>query len=167
MRKDIFILIATVAVVTNIYYDNALMRWLKHWEKYYKMAGVGIFGVLLFLFFRKNPEESRKMLIYAGNALKHMPLDTTPNVLRQNMLTPEISVNKVQGVRKKRSVSETKKKYVASRQNWRCHGCHEMLTAWFEVDHITPLERGGTNDADNLIAYCRNCHGAKTAMSNM
>jgi hypothetical protein len=35
----------------------------------------------------------------------------------------------------KRSVSETKKKYVAARQNWKCEDCKNQLTAWFEVDH--------------------------------
>jgi len=67
----------------------------------------------------------------------------------------------------KRSVSETKKKYVASRQGWRCHSCQEQLTAWFEVDHKVRLEYGGSNHVDNLVALCRNCHGGKTAMENM
>jgi HNH endonuclease len=67
----------------------------------------------------------------------------------------------------KRSVSETKKKYVASRQGWRCHSCQEQLTAWFEVDHKVRLEYGGSNHVDNLVALCRNCHGQKTAMENM
>ena len=67
----------------------------------------------------------------------------------------------------KRSVSETKKKYVASRQNWRCQDCSEQLTAWFEVHHKTPLEHGGSNHIDNLVALCRNCHGAHTALDNL
>lgn len=32
-----------------------------------------------------------------------------------------------------------------------------------EVDHITPLERGGTHDEANLQALCKPCHSAKTA----
>jgi hypothetical protein len=67
----------------------------------------------------------------------------------------------------KRSVSETKKKYVASQQNWRCKDCSEQLTAWFEVHHKTPLEHGGSNHIDNLVALCRNCHGAHTALDNL
>ena len=39
----------------------------------------------------------------------------------------------------KRSVSETKKKFVASRQNWKCNGCNDQLNAWFEVDHVVRL----------------------------
>jgi hypothetical protein len=67
----------------------------------------------------------------------------------------------------KRSVSETKKKYVASIQNWCCGKCNKQLNHTFEIDHKTRLEYGGTNEVDNLIALCRNCHGEKTAMENM
>jgi 5-methylcytosine-specific restriction endonuclease McrA len=67
----------------------------------------------------------------------------------------------------KRSVSETKKKYVAAQQSWKCGDCGEQLNDWFEVDHKVRLEYGGGNDVQNLVALCRECHGKKTAMENM
>lgn len=67
----------------------------------------------------------------------------------------------------KRSVSETKKKFVASRQNWKCGDCSEQLNAWFEVDHKIRLEYGGSNHVDNLLALCRECHGKKTTIENL
>ena len=67
----------------------------------------------------------------------------------------------------KRSVSETKKKFVASRQQWCCKHCQDQLNAWFEVDHKVRLEHGGSNHVDNLEALCRECHGKKTAMENL
>jgi hypothetical protein len=67
----------------------------------------------------------------------------------------------------KRSVSETKKKFVASSQNWKCGDCGEQLSAWFEVDHKVRLEYGGSNHIDNLVALCRECHGRKTTMENL
>jgi hypothetical protein len=67
----------------------------------------------------------------------------------------------------KRSVSETKKKFVAARQNWHCGDCNNQLSAWFEVDHKVRLEYGGSNHIDNLVALCRECHGKKTAMENL
>jgi 5-methylcytosine-specific restriction endonuclease McrA len=63
----------------------------------------------------------------------------------------------------KRSVSETKKKWVASQQNWSCGKCKKQLNAWYEVDHRIRLEHGGSNHIENLIALCRECHGEKTA----
>ncbi len=67
----------------------------------------------------------------------------------------------------KRCVSETKKKYVASQQGWKCGDCKEQLPAWFEVDHKIRLDSGGSNHIDNLVALCRDCHGRKTAMENL
>jgi len=67
----------------------------------------------------------------------------------------------------KRSVSETKKKFVGSSQNWKCANCKNQLNAWYEVDHVVKLEYGGSNHVDNLVAMCRECHGEKTAKENM
>jgi 5-methylcytosine-specific restriction endonuclease McrA len=67
----------------------------------------------------------------------------------------------------KRSVSETKKKFVASRQNWKCGDCSQQLNAWFEIDHKVRLEHGGSNHVDNLVALCRECHGKKTTIENL
>ena len=67
----------------------------------------------------------------------------------------------------KRSVSETKKKYVAAQQGWNCGGCKRQLPAWFEVDHKVRLDNGGSNNVDNLVALCRDCHGKKTAFENL
>lgn len=67
----------------------------------------------------------------------------------------------------KRSVSETKKKYVASNQKWCCGHCGNNLDHTFEVDHIIDLQYGGDNSIDNLIALCRNCHGKKTSMRRL
>lgn len=67
----------------------------------------------------------------------------------------------------KRSVSETKKKWVAAKQNWKCGSCHKQLPPWFEVDHKIRLEHGGSNHVDNLVALCRDCHGEKTAIENL
>lgn len=68
---------------------------------------------------------------------------------------------------KKRSVSETKKKYVASMQNWKCGKCGDQLKHTFEVDHRVRLDQGGNNDVSNLVALCRECHGFKTSLENM
>ena len=50
----------------------------------------------------------------------------------------------------KRNVSESKKKYVASNQQWKCASCNDLLDATYEIDHITPISRGGGNDIDNI-----------------
>jgi len=85
-----------------------------------------------------------------------------------NNLTPQQQKILTSGGRAtKRSVSETKKKFVAANQNWCCKHCSKQLSAWFEVDHVTKLEFGGSNEVNNLEALCRECHGKKTALENL
>ena len=62
----------------------------------------------------------------------------------------------------KRLVSDTMKKFVAARQKWVCGLCGKMLDETYEVDHIKALYKGGTNDADNLMALDPICHRKKT-----
>jgi len=140
---------------------------------------------------QKQPN-GQNLLLYANNMIKSMPIDRSTidlfspiidftqgkgmeklNNIRysQNTLPPTLSPLSIpdptKPVATKRSVSETKKKYVASQQGWKCKDCKEQLNAWFEVDHVIRLEYGGSNGIENLVALCRECHGRKTAMENM
>lgn len=46
-----------------------------------------------------------------------------------------------------------------------CEHCQEngRVTPAQEVDHIIPLDKGGTHDEANLQALCKPCHSSKTA----
>ena len=110
-----------------------------------------------------------------------MPGQTMPMNNRVNMINPKNFMpggaagtvgNSYGGsgggkVRHKRNVSESKKKYIASSQKWSCAHCQQMLDNTYEVDHVIPLYKGGTNDLTNLEALCRNCHGKKTFKDKM
>jgi len=76
-------------------------------------------------------------------------------------------MNSGKGNNTKRCVSETKKKFVAAQQGWKCGDCKQQLPAWFETDHKIRLDNGGSNHVDNLVALCRDCHGKKTAFENL
>ena len=45
-----------------------------------------------------------------------------------------------------------------------CVSCQAkgIVTTASQVDHITPLFKGGTNDVENLQALCYPCHKDKT-----
>lgn len=81
---------------------------------------------------------------------------------------PVVSVDADGGVRQrfKRSVSESKKRFVAARQNWLCGKCGNLLQATYEIDHVVRLDRGGSNDISNLSALCPSCHRSKTLVEN-
>ena len=82
-------------------------------------------------------------------------------------MTPQHKRMLYSGGSKSRSVSETKKKYVASQQGWRCNMCDKMLDATFEVDHKIDLQYGGTNHVNNLHALCVSCHKNKFVMNKI
>lgn len=189
MRKDIVVLLVTGLILANMYYNGAIIEKVKSYKKQYQMIGVGMLGLLLFIFFRKNPKESNQLLYCAGDLMKSLPLDkdtskflapviktcktydkyTNPKQFHSNYMEMSGIPNPLSNQRGqvKRSVSETRKKYVASNQNWKCGDCGNQLDYTFEVDHILPLNEGGTNDIENLVSLCPSCHRKKTALSHI
>jgi 5-methylcytosine-specific restriction protein A len=182
MKFGFYIFLITVFLIFNTYHDGKYTNMIKLNIKYVKMAMYAFGGLSLYLFFKKNPSQSHNLLQHANDIIKYMPIDkNTTDVLapfidmtsksvqfggnsgsvyqqqqQQQQQIPK-NINKV-----KRSVSETKKKYVASNQGWKCGHCSNQLDYSYEVDHIVDLQHGGSNETNNLVALCRNCHGKKT-----
>jgi 5-methylcytosine-specific restriction endonuclease McrA len=105
---------------------------------------------------------------HLNGVIRYMPIDKDA----RDMMSPFFSHQEQRimtsgGDTTSRSVSGTKKKYVAAQQGWKCNDCQSQLDAWFEVDHKTRLADGGSNHIDNLVALCRNCHGKKTTFENL
>jgi 5-methylcytosine-specific restriction endonuclease McrA len=96
-----------------------------------------------------------------------IPIQSMPNQYERKIMTSGLEGGDKPTGKTKRSVSETKKKFVAARQGWKCGDCQDQLNAWFEVDHKIRLEYGGSNHVDNLVALCRDCHGKKTTIENL
>ena len=182
MRLEIFVLGLTAFFIYNAYNDGKYLKLLLTFKKYYTMIFYALLGVGIYLLLKRNPSQGQKMLLYANNLVKFMPIDkasldmlspiidfTTSNDVsfmeqsNQNSYSPPMR----ESVKYKRSVSETKKKYVAAQQDWKCGQCKSQLDHTYEIDHRIRLEYGGGNDVQNLVALCRNCHGKKTASENM
>ena len=196
MRLEIFVLGLTAFFVYNAYMDGKYLKMIWTFKKYYKMIFYVCLGVGIYLLLKKNPAQGRNMLLYANNVVKFMPIDKNSmdmlspiidftsnnenesssfmesfNGIDTSRMNPGfVNERRITSSGKggtKRSVSETKKKYVASQQEWKCGHCKDQLDHTFEIDHRVRLEYGGGNDVQNLIALCRNCHGKKTASENM
>lgn len=45
--------------------------------------------------------------------------------------------------------------------SWECVACHN--TCNLTVDHIIPIDKGGTNELDNLQTLCQSCNSSKGA----
>ena len=160
-------------------------------KKYFEMGFYGFIGLCLYLLFKKKPGQSKQLLKQANGMIKYMPIDREAMSLLNPIIDMTSKYNdnfdkygindneqrilksgnsgygKKNSGATKRSVSETKKKWVASQQNWHCKSCQKQLNAWFEVDHVIKLEHGGSNNVENLVALCRECHGEKTAKERL
>jgi len=192
MRFELVIILIAGFCMANIYTDGKYMNLLLSWKKYYQMAGIGFGALMFYILIKKNPLRAREIVTTSSDYIKYLPIDkNASNIISpildfttkqgfvsgndnnpmMNFSNPsQISEDRIMNSGKKstkRSVSETKKKFVASRQNWNCGDCQHQLTAWFEVDHVVRLEYGGSNHVDNLVALCRECHGKKTTMENL
>lgn len=196
MKLELIIFGITGFFIYNTYHDGKYSKMLMSYKKYYQMAFIGFLALSIYLMIKRNPLQSKNMLLYTNNLIKYMPIDKSS----MDMLTPifdfttsgqrgfmydnnnsigmgheynpvlasQQQKNLLGGAKPtKRSVSETKKKYVAYIQDWKCGQCGKKLTHTFEIDHKIRLEYGGSNDPTNLVALCRECHGQKTAMENM
>lgn len=191
MRIEIAILLIAGFIIANIHTDGKYIKMLSMNKKYYQMIGVAFGAFVLYILLKKNPLRAREIVNASNNYLKYLPVDkNVSNIIspildftthndgndthnyNQPIIPMSNHVNETRILQSgtkstKRSVSETKKKFVASRQNWKCGDCDSQLTAWFEVDHKIRLEYGGSNHVDNLVALCRECHGKKTTMENL
>jgi 5-methylcytosine-specific restriction endonuclease McrA len=198
MRVEILIFIIAALIIANIYTEGKILKKLLSFKKYYKMIGVAVGALILYILIKKNPIRAQQVISTTNDYIKYLPIDrNTSNFIspildftsKQDFTGGEnskdvynypvvpmpnnnhtVSENRMlQSGKKatKRSVSETKKKYVASNQDWKCGDCGCKLPAWFEVDHKIRLEYGGSNHVDNLVAMCRDCHGKKTAIENL
>ena len=189
MKLELLVFGITGFLVVNTYYDGKYTKMLQIGHKYLKMAMFAFIGVSIYLFIKKNPSETKSMLGHANDIIRYMPIDkNTADLISpifdftsaqqkinqqspqpsQQYHTPQMKRMMNSGkIATSRSVSETKKKYVASNQQWKCAKCHRQLDATFEIDHKTRLADGGSNHISNLEALCRNCHGEKTMMDKL
>jgi hypothetical protein len=157
MRIELWIFFITAGLMYNAYHDNIFSKKIKDNMKYIQIGMIGVGGLFLYLFLKRHPTESHKMLHHASEMIKYMPIDKNSKDLinpffdltngnsffsqqgatqvgeKSNHITPQMkrmlrsgggSSNK--GAMK-RSVSETKKKYVASSQQWVCGHCKQQL----------------------------------------
>jgi hypothetical protein len=171
MTPQFTILLITGGLMYNTYYDNFILNNFKQYTKYYKIGLIAVMSIGVLLIMNRNPAESWSLMNAVKQYINVVPIDrNTKDMIQPFLSKGDPSSQRIETSGKsssKRSVSETKKKYVAAHQNWKCQKCRQQLTAWFEVDHVKRLDQGGTNDINNLVALCRNCHGEKTSMENI
>ena len=181
MKQELIFIAIAAFLGMNIYHDGKYTKMIMGWKKHFKIISVCGFFLIMYLFMKKHPNDYVSLLTNVNGMIKYLPInkdsaDLITPILSMadrdktmfNMTTPS-QVKRMQksGNSNSRSVSGTKKKYIAAQQDWRCKHCNSQLDAWYEVDHIIRLEHGGSNHVTNLVALCRNCHGKKTTLETL
>jgi len=164
MKLELVIIAITGFLLFNLYNDGKYSKVFLSYKKYYQMGIIVLVAISFYLMIKRNPAQSKNMLLYTNNMVKYLPIDKSS----MDMITPifdftskgnnsfmddcnrglnqGFEYNPVLAAQKqrnllsgnkvtKRSVSETKKKYVASMQDWKCGQCNKKLSHTFEVDH--------------------------------
>jgi hypothetical protein len=195
MKLELVIFSITGFLIYNIYYDNIILNKIKVNMKYIKMISYAFIGIAIYIMIKRTPYKTQGLMAHAYDFIRYMPIDkNTTNAFKplfELTKTPIIQeqfyqhqnggtsihqnneriINNLNNnnipKNVKRCVSETKKKYVASRQHWKCGDCNNQLDHTYEIDHIKDLRYGGDNNVNNLVALCRNCHGKKTLISKI
>lgn len=157
--KKLFFLLLCVIVVTYCFYSEMISDFYVKYTIQIKLVSF-LFVVFIFLFFPINFGKMYKLSNNIGD------FDSKSNYftrMKDQMDVLERASRLVNGeIAVKRNVNGYKKRLIAAKQNWKCGNCKNLLDPAFEVDHIIALSEGGTNNDDNLVCLCRNCHGLKT-----
>lgn len=153
----LIILLLVLKYFFDINYINSIYKW-------FKFLAIIILLYLLYKYY--DNKELKDSIIVSLNKIDKVPIDRTfkdIDILVNSRDLKNVSDDvPTSSKRFKRNVTNGQKKYVASIQKWKCGHCDNLLDASYEIDHVLALYKGGTNELDNLIALCRNCHGIKT-----
>ena len=189
MNEILLILIPIVFIIVNEYHQNKIFSFFEKFYYYSKYIAIMIPFILIYL----KPEMMKKLMVifkeidskptYQNmdglmssyfdikntNKNKNFGYGNKNNIQRNQNINNQYNKpnGQINNYKHKRNVSESKKKYIASQQRWQCGHCNNLLDNTYEVDHIIPLYKGGSNELHNLTALCRNCHGVKTFKDKM
>jgi len=173
MRIELWIFFITVAIIYDTYHNNIYSKKIIAYKKYIKIIIIASLSLCFYFFIKKNPSNTRDILNNVNNCIKYLPIDKSTTTILSSLPTNQFTNTLPHNLSDdsevenktivKRSVSETKKKYVAYSQGWKCNFCNKLLDHTYEIDHKVELRNGGSNETSNLVALCAGCHRLKTA----
>jgi 5-methylcytosine-specific restriction endonuclease McrA len=67
----------------------------------------------------------------------------------------------------RRKINKDIRNELIIKQDNKCNDCNNVLSQYYQVDHITALQYGGNDDFDNLQALCCECHAKKSSIENI
>lgn len=95
-----------------------------------------------------------------GQALQGLLKKKDPQMRAQKVAQADVKEEGVAKIKKRKAIPEKVRLFVYHRDGGRCTFTNEAgercsATGNLEIDHITPVARGGTNEPENLRLMCR------------
>ena len=130
MKIEFIIFMVAAFFIADTYYEGKYSRLLRSGKKYYQMAMIAFLAMSFYVFLKKNPNEGKNIVAHANNLIRYMPIEHgTADMLspifdftqghdslfskRMGYMPPQQKRMMNSGMgSSRRSVSETKKKYV-------------------------------------------------------
>lgn len=140
---EILLVLAVGAWIAYELYGRAALAWLEQYTFYIRVGG----GIVV--------------ILYLWWQLRGTPIAVRDTMDLAKQLLRDSSTGGG-GTREKRHVTNAMKKTVGANYKWKCAGCSTTLDEGYQVDHIVPLFKGGTNDLSNLQPLCGTCHNKKS-----
>jgi 5-methylcytosine-specific restriction endonuclease McrA len=112
---------------------------------------------------KRNPETyrayvARYLASERGQATRQAYADANPELLRAIRNNRRALLKAAEGTHTAEDI-----KRIGAAQKWRCHWCAKPVGKNYEVDHIRPISKGGSNWPRNLCIACRPCNRRKRA----
>ena len=125
-------------------------------------------------FLRKQLQEKDKQLHKKDRQIQElMQILHTKEIRERDKFDKEPGNDTIQRKRKSRksssrpNLTEPQRRAIAKRQNWKCNNPHGVCNlpgelAGYDIDHVIPRWKNGSDHPDNLQALCPGCHRFKT-----
>ena len=75
MRIEIMILLVTGFLIANVYTDGKYWKLLQTNQKYYKMGGIALGGLMMYVLFKKFPSKAQDIIRGSNEYIKYLPID--------------------------------------------------------------------------------------------
>ena len=75
MKIQKWVILITLFLIINTYYDGKFTKMFENKKKYYTMALYAFIGLSIYMFIKKHPNESKNMLVHANSLVRYMPID--------------------------------------------------------------------------------------------
>ena len=95
MRIELIIFGVVAFLIANVYKDGKYWKLLQANKKYYKMAGIALGGVMLYVLFKKFPAKATDIIRGSNEYIKYLPIDRETS----SMLSPILDFTAKQNIR--------------------------------------------------------------------